>query len=405
LSSGFLGSKGRDRRAHASGAACSASGGGTRGRAPWGLVVLAAVASLFLCIAVAGCGGSPTVPVSHCGVPGIICTVIGNGARAFAGEGAPALETSLYFPIDVKFDPQGRALVIDWNNQRLRRLDTDGHLRTIMGTGLEGPVLEGAPGLQTTMHHTYSMCLDAAGDIYLAGNHQPLILQLDTQGIVHIVAGGGETGFAGDGGDAKQAKFRAPCGVAVAPGGRPIYVADTGNERLRLIDVAGVVTTLAGSDSGYAGDGGPAAQAKFRRPYRVRYDATTGDVYVCDSDNHAVRRIDAGGTITTVAGTGLHGFSGDGGPATQAQLYVPQDVAIAPDGVLYIADTGNHRIRRIDAGGTITSVAGMGTAGFSGDGGPATQARLDSPASVTLDSHGNLWIADSFNNRIRVVWK
>jgi sugar lactone lactonase YvrE len=371
-------------------------------RLPRGLLKAAGLLAAFGLLA--GCSDSPTRSSVDCTASGNICTAMGTGQRAYAGEGDVPSKVSLYYPIDVLFDPEGRLLVLDWNNLRIRRLDQDGKVRTIMGTGFEDNIIEGTPAIDTPLHHAFSVTFDGAGNYYVAGNHVPKIIRVDTEGIVHIVAGLDTPGDGGDGGPALLASLDSPCGVAVAPAGFPIWLADTNNHRIRVVGSDGMIHTLAGNGApGYSGDGGPSERATLRRPYRVRLDAGTGSLYVSDTENHAIRRIDASGVITTVAGTGEAGFSGDGGPAAQAQLTLPYDAAIGPDGALYIADGGNHRIRRVDAEGVIRTIAGKGSAGFSGDGGSAMEAELDHPLAFAFDATGGLWIADSYNSRIRKI--
>jgi sugar lactone lactonase YvrE len=184
-----------------------------------------------------------------------------------------------------------------------------------------------------------------------------------------------------------------------------VYLVDTDNNRIRRVDTHGVITTIGGTgEAGYGGDGGPATLARFKAPHGIASDRD-GNVYVADPSNQRVRRIDAGtGIVTTVAGTGSAGFSGDGGPAKSARINYPKGVEIAPDGSVYIADNNNHRVRRVDLGtGVITTVAGTGSAGFSGDGGPATAARLNEPRNIAFDATGRLYIVDQNNDRIRRV--
>jgi hypothetical protein len=353
-----------------------------------------------------GCGGNSTAPpAANCGDPGTICTVMGNGVRAYAGEGAPPDRVSLYFPIDLIFDGSDRLVVIDWNNQRIRRLDTDGRVRTIVGTGEEDSVqVHGTPALQTSLHHSYSMAYDAAGELFIAGYHVPWVLREDAAQLVWVFAGVDTSGYAGDGGPALQAALGLPAGVAVASAGAPVYIADAENHCIRWVDASGIIHTLCGTGTpGYTGDGGLAQSATLHSPYRVRYDDATGAVYICDLGNHVVRRVDAEGNITTVAGTGVAGFSGDNGPANKAMLDNPLDARPGPDGALYIADSNANRVRRVDASGIITTVAGDGTAGYTGDGGLAAKARLSEPTAVAFDAAGNLYIADTNNSVIRKV--
>ena len=216
--------------------------------------------------------------------------------------------------------------------------------------------------------------------------------------IIETVAGGS---FARDGGTAVRAWLRFPNGAAVDDAGN-LYIADTGNHRIRKVDASGVISTVAGSGKwgGYGGDGGPALQARLFAPSGVAADGA-GNLYIADSWNHRIRKVDAAGNISTVAGSGRDGYSGDGGPALRAQLAEPWDAAADGAGNLYIADTGNNRIRKVDAAGVISTVAGSGETGYSGDGGAAVRARLSHPGDVTVDRAGNIYIADSVNSSIR----
>jgi streptogramin lyase len=215
---------------------------------------------------------------------------------------------------------------------------------------------------------------------------------------------GVSAGFGGDGGPATAAWLRLPRTMAADAAGN-VYIADSYNNRIRRVDTAGIITTIGGTGSaGYGGDGGPATSARFDTPHGIAADPA-GNVYVADAPNQRIRRIDAAtGIVTTVAGNGSSGFSGDGGPATAAQLRYPKGTEIGPDGNLYIADNNNHRVRRVDLStGVITTVAGNGSKGFSGDGGPATAARLDEPRNIAFDAQGRLYIVDQNNLRIRRV--
>lgn len=359
----------------------------------------------------AACGSSGTEPSDPCADPGSVCTIAGGSTSGFNGDGKGALDTWLYYPIDLTFDPAGRLVIIDWNNHRVRRLETDGTFRTILGTGYEAEFVEGGLAVDTPIHHPFSFDYDAGGVLYLAGFHVANVFKVGLDDRVYGVAGDGFFGSTGDGGPAIDARLESPCGVAVAPGGFPIFISDTFNHRIRVVSADGVIRPFAGTGTaGYSGDGGPATEAELYEPYRVRYDAATGNLYVCDTKNHVVRRVDPSGTITTVVGTstgGVNGddggFGGDGGPAAQARLTTPYDAIVGPDGALYVADSGNHRIRRVDAAGVITTVAGTGQPGFSGDGGDALLARFDGPAALAFDAHGDLWVADTYNSRIRRI--
>ena len=206
----------------------------------------------------------------------------------------------------------------------------------------------------------------------------------------------------GDGGAATAAALMNPGGVAVDAAGT-LYIADTDNNRIRKVTTAGVITTVAGNGlAGAGGDGGQAVFASLHSPHGVAVDAA-GNLYIADTDNNRIRKVTPAGIITTVAGTGISGHSGDGGPATAARLNYPVGVAVDAAGNLYIADTGNSRIRKVTPAGVITTLAGTGIGGYSGDGGPATAAQLKYPFGVAVDAAGNLYIADSGNNSIRKV--
>ena len=251
------------------------------------------------------------------------------------------------------------------------------------------------------------MAADGAGNLYIAdsGNHR--IRKVDSSGTISTIAGSGEFGFGGDGGPAIDARLNYPSGVAVDGAGN-VYIADLGNQRIRKVDSTGTITTIAGSGEtgfgggGFGGDGGPATEAQLNYPRGVAIDGA-GNVYIADQGNQRIRKVDSTGTITTIAGSGERGFSGDGDPATEAQLNYPWGVAVDGAGNVYIADLGNHRIRKVDSLGTITTIAGSGEFGFGGDGGPAIDARLNYPSGVAVDGAGNLYIADSVNHRIRIL--
>lgn len=212
-------------------------------------------------------------------------------------------------------------------------------------------------------------------------------------GIVTTVAGNGVAGLAGDGGPATAASLRFPCGTAVDGSGN-VFIADQSNNRIRRVSAGGIITTFvgAGGAPGF-GDGGPAASAYLSLPSGVALDAS-GNLFIADTGDYRIRKVSATGTITTVAGSGNYGFSGDGGPATLASLASPRAVAVDGSGNLFIVDSDNGRIRKVSTGGIITTVAGNGVAGYSGDGGPATAAALNGPSGVAVDASGNLFIAD-----------
>ncbi|MFN2298493.1 MAG: hypothetical protein ACK2UB_06580, partial [Anaerolineales bacterium] len=259
----------------------------------------------------------------------------------------------------------------------------------------------GLGGWNLSVHHTYDF---GGRTIYLGNGDQRSAKAAGA--VITTAAGIGERAVTGDGGPAIQARLADPYGVATAPDGS-VYVADTSNHRVRRIRPDGIITTVAGKGSstelgGFSGDGGPATQAELRGPRGVAV-GPDGSLYIADTNNSRIRRVGPDGIISTLAGTGIPGGEGDGGPAAQARLYSPSDVAVGPDGSLYIADTYNSRVRRVGPDGIIVTVAGTGIAGFGGDGGPATQARISYTTGIAVGSDGSLYIADSSNQRVRRV--
>lgn len=220
--------------------------------------------------------------------------------------------------------------------------------------------------------------------------------------MISTVAGTGEAGYSGDGGAATSAKLNSPIGVAVDSSGN-LYISDNSNNRIRKITPDGTISTLAGTgEKGYSGDGGPALLAQLNSPRGVAVDSS-GNVYFAGTGNHRIRKISADGTISTVAGTGQFGYYGNGVPAVEAVLNFPYGVAVDNSENVYIVDSYNSRIRIITSDGIITTVAGTFEQGYSGDGGPATSAKLNVPFGMAVDNNGNIYIADTHNKRIRKI--
>jgi sugar lactone lactonase YvrE len=286
-------------------------------------------------------------------------------------------------------------------------------ITTVAGGGLRGFGGDGGPATAARLDEPRTMSFDPAGNMYIADTFNHVVRKVTPAGVITTVAGHypGRTRvseencpsyLSGDGGPATSASLRCPHSVVVDTEGR-LVIADSGNNRIRRVDAAGIITTIAGTgDTGFAGDGGPATRARLKDPKGIAIDRD-GNLLIADSLNHRIRKVDRAGIITTVAGTGMPADSGDGGPAVLASLTRPRTVDVAPDGAILVAEPWANRIRRIDAAGIITTIAGTGAEGFSGDGGPATKATLNTPRGVTADSAGNVYIADSLNDRIRRV--
>jgi sugar lactone lactonase YvrE len=332
---------------------------------------------------------------------GTITSIAGNGVEGFAGDGGLAVAAELSYPEGVTVDHAGSLYIADSGNDRIRKVDTGGRINTIVGSGIRGFSGDGEPAATAQLAYPDAVAVDRHGDVYIGdwGNYR--VRKVDQNGTITTLAGLGPN-YPDDGGPSSQAILRSPTFAHVDNVGR-LYIADSGNHRVRRVDQGGDITTIAGNGTaGFSGDGGPAIDAQLNDPISLALDPA-GNVYIADTLNHRVRKVTPDGKITTIAGTGRGFFFGDNGPATEADLHDPRGLAVGGDGSLYIAEGGGDRIRRVDPTGIITTVAGNGTRGFSGDGGPATQAQLFAPAQIQLDPDGNLYIADAGNNMIRRV--
>ncbi|MDB4929502.1 MAG: repeat-containing protein [Myxococcaceae bacterium] len=375
-----------------------------------------------------GIANDTAMPVgpTHCTpAAGTICTIIGNGEAGVGSNDVAGTVSRTYLPQDMTLGPNGRLYFLDWNNHVVREQAPDGTVRTVVGTGElsdgeDPPIQPGAPrvpspALRTRLNHPTSIAFDGQGNMLIAAWHNSMIKRVRNVGtagsMIEDLCGTGGRNFAGDGGPALMAVLDLPVGVAISPAGE-VYIADQANQRIRRVNGMDVISTFVGTGmAGYAGDNGPALMAQLRNPVgqaaspagRIDFDST-GNLYIADTGNNAIRRVTPAGVITTVAGTGVAGATGDGGPATMATLNQPTDVEVGPDGTLYIADTQNSCVRAVGADGNIRTVAGRcGTRGFEGDGASPLMARLDRPYGVETDNAGRLFIADTYNQRIRVV--
>jgi sugar lactone lactonase YvrE len=340
-------------------------------------------------------------------IPGTISTVAGNTAWIYSGDGYPATQSSIFLPFGLAVDAAGDIFLADSSNNRIRRVDAvTGLISTVAGNGLVGSSGDGGPATSATLSGPSSVALDPAGNLYIADSSNNLIRRIDAfTGIIATVAGSRSLhGYSGDQGLATAAALNTPNGLALDPSGNLVF-ADTGNNVIRRVDAAtGVITTVAGNGAAvFGGDNGLATAASLNNPWGVLL-APTGELYIADQNNNRVRMVSTAGMITTVAGTGLAGLSGDNGPATAASLNVPAGLALDAAGNLYIADSGNNRVRKVSgATGNITTIAGNGSLSFDGDNGPATISGLYGPYTLALDTQGSLFIADVFHNRIRKV--
>lgn len=335
-------------------------------------------------------------------VTGIITTIAGNGRFGFSGDGGPATSAALRTPFEVIFDKNQNLLIADVDNARVRSVDaTTGTITTIAGNG--NFRFSGDGGVATSAGVVpYRLALDHLGNLLIADIDNARIRRVDTRTrIISTVAGNGNFGFNGDGGPATSARISSPHAVT-ADGGGNIYFADTDNNRIRMVDSSGIITTVVGTTISN-GDNGPAINADLAGPFGLTVDRNN-NLLIAGAFDHRIRRVDAlTGLISTVAGNGVSGFGGDGGMATSARLNFPRHIAFDSTGNLYIADQFNFRVRRVDTNGRIATVAGTGNFGFNDDDIPATSAELTDISAVALDAAGNLLIVDTSSNLLRRV--
>jgi uncharacterized protein (TIGR03437 family) len=326
---------------------------------------------------------------------GIIATVAGSTFAGSSGNGGLAVNAELSGPAAIAVDANGNLFIADTGNNVVREV-TNGVIGTIVGDGTVGFSGDGGPATLAELSNLFGIAVDPYGDLFIADSGNSRV-RLVSAGIVQTLVGGGSS--VGDKGLATSAQLLNALGLAVDSTG-DVYIADVGNSRVREVASFDMTSVAGNGIPGFSGDTVRAANAQVDTPGGVALDSH-GNIYIADSGNNRVREI-ANGVITTIAGSGTPGYSGDNGPATSAQLSNPQGVAVDSAGNLYIADSGNYRIRKV-SGGVITTVAGNGTKGFAGDNGPATSAELSTVEGVAVDAAGNLYIADSLNYRVRVV--
>lgn len=334
----------------------------------------------------------------------VITTIAGDGSVGITGDGGPATSAKLNQPSGVFVDGGGNVFIADQYNNKIRKIAaTNGYMSTVAGTGSAGYTGDSALAAFVELYLPASVYVNKHGDIYIADCYNNRIRKVDTTtGWIYTIAGTGTSGYSGDGGAAANAKISYPTSIVGDTQGN-LYFVDYGNSRIRKILPTGAITTIAGSGTpGFSGDGGSALSAKLLAPSGVCID-NAGNVYIADEGNNRVRMVSSSGIISTFAGNGTAGFSGDGGPATSASLKGPQSVWADATGNIYVADMNNHRIRKINTLGIITTVAGNGTAGYSGEWGTPTNAELNTPAGVFVNSAGNIFMADKANNRVRKI--
>jgi uncharacterized protein (TIGR03437 family) len=394
---------------------------------------------------------------------GVVTRIAGTSHPGYSGDGGPAVNAQLNDPGCLALDASGNLFIVDHSNIRIRRVSSQGIITTIAGNGqvdFSDSATNGTPAVNAGLASISAVATDDAGNVFFSELfYSPFgrVRKVSPNGIISTVAGGGSAP-PGGGGPATGVQLRIPSGLAVDTVGN-LFISDNGDRQVFKVDANGMITAAAGTGStGFSGDGGLAINAALGGPGALTFDAN-GNLYVADAGNYRVRRVSSNGIISTVAGggkeypgdgaaatsinfcgeaqslsglgtdasgnlyiaacwiqkvtadgivhllggNGTFSFGGDGGPATAAQFFVPNDLALDADGNVYVADTGNNRIRRIATDGTITTVAGTDTLGFGGDGGPASAAVINSPSNLALDSAGNIFFTDSGNCRIRKI--
>ena len=336
---------------------------------------------------------------------GTISTIAGNGDTGYSGDGGAATNAQLGIISGVATDRAGNVYLADAT--RIRKISSGGIIATVAGDGdSQAPTIgDGGSANAATLSGPTGVAVDSAGVVYIADTFNDRIRKVTSDGVITTVAGVGSASGYGDGMQASKGALFWPSGLAIDSRGN-LYIADSGNGRIRVIYPDGIITSVAGlaGHFGYSGDGGPATSAQLSWPKDIALDAV-GNLYIADTGNNRIRMVTSAGEITTIAGTGAPGYNGagyggDGGPAVGANLNFPSGVAVDPSGNVYIADTYNFRVRKIAPSGIITTLVGNGTQGRSGDGGAAVEAQLTGPVGLKRDSAGNLYIADGSSVRM-----
>ncbi len=326
----------------------------------------------------------------------------GNHTSGYSGDGSSALSAQCYAPAGIAVDAAGNVYFCELGNSVIRKVSTSGIISTVAGTGTAGFSGNGGPATAAKINQPTSVAVDDTGNIIFTDDANNMIRKINTSGIISTIAGTGTGGYFGDLGLAVNAQLNAPSGVATDHKGN-VYIADVYNHAVRKIDIAGRITTIAGDGTpGYSGNGYSAVIASLNFPKGVWADSA-GSIFIVDQGNSCIRRINTGGIINTYAGCDTPGYSGDGGYGYKAKLNAPTEITTDRSGNLYIADFNNHVIRKVTPGGFISTYAGSGTSGYSGDGGNARMANMAGPYGVAISNNGRMYITDEINNVIRVI--
>lgn len=332
---------------------------------------------------------------------GTLTTIAGNGQGSFGGDSGLAAQAQMSAPDGIAVDQSGNVYIADLLNNRVRMVSPAGIISTFAGNGNPGFAGDGGAAASAQLNQPAGLAVDSSGNLYIADSYNAVVRKVTPGGTISTVAGSGTQGYSGDGGAAAKATMMAPLGVALDSSGN-LYIADYYGWIRKVTASTGVISTIAGNGSnGYTGDNGPATSAQFYNPTDVAVDSS-GNVYVADSNNGAVRMI-ANGIISTIAGNGTLSYSGDGGPALLAQFSQLSSIKVDGQGNIYVADTSNNAIRLFPLNGIVSTIAGNGSQGYTGDGGPATVAELNGPKAIAVTSAGNVYLTDTGNNAVRLL--
>ena len=331
----------------------------------------------------------------------IIDTIAGTGEPGFSGDGGPAIEAQMEFPTAVAVTSDGRVYVADNINQRVRVINLDGTIDTVAGTGIEGEPSEAKAATEIDMSNVYGIATGPNDELYVLSRGHATIYRV-VDGIATPIIGNGEPGYTGDGGPAIEAQIDWTNHLVVAPDGT-MFLAETGNDCIRMVDTKGIITTVAGTgEPGFSVDGGPATEAQIDSPSAIAMDKE-GAVYIADFDNDRIRKFTPGGNMETVAGTGVPRWNDDKLPALETNFGEPTGVAIDHEGNIIIADQVNNTIRAVTKDGICHVIGGQRRRGYTGDGGPATEARILIPDILATDAKGNIYFPDHRNHAVRVL--
>ncbi|MEE8259756.1 MAG: SMP-30/gluconolactonase/LRE family protein [Nitrospinaceae bacterium] len=341
--------------------------------------------------------------IRRVGKDGVITTIAGNGTAGFSGDNGPALKAAFNFPAGLCLDQAGNLYVADRNNHRVRRIDTLGIVTTVAGTGTPDWGGDGGPAVEAHLNYPSDLICDGKGNLYISDRSNNRIRKVDARGTISTVVGLGLPEFGGDFGPATDAFLKYPFGIDLDQKGN-LYIADRGNNRIRKVDTQGIITTVAGDGTHFfAGDYGPATRASLAYPTDVVVD-DRGTLYIADRNNNRIRKVDSLGILTTVMGIGKYEYNGDNEIASETTLHLPFALALSPDGKLIIVDRNHFRVRSMDLKNhAIATVAGNGKFWFRGDGGPGAGATLDSPSGMAVDSKGHVIFSDKMHNRLRWI--